>query len=62
MSLQSVTVLIKWHYMWTQHFNPAGAEIPVVHHTYLQPEDKSHSEPNPCKVPLVNIHMDFPFF
>lgn len=51
-----VTVLIRRHFMWTQHFNPARAEIPVAHHTYLQAEDKSHSELDPSEPPLLNTH------
>ena len=51
-----VTVLIRRHFMWTQHFNSARAEIPVVHRTYLQAEDKSHSEADPDEPPLLNTH------
>lgn len=51
-----VTVLIRRHFMWTRHFNPARAEIPVAHRTYLQAEDKSHSELDPSEPPLLNTH------
>lgn len=46
--------------MWIQRCNPARAEIPVVNHTYLQPEDKSRTELNPCESLCKYTHGFFP--